>query len=192
MKTEISKLRKKGKSYKEISKLTGLSKATIAYHCKKSGLDGRVDGMGLSGKNIDDINEYYKTHTLTETRKYFNIGLTTLKTILNKKRKILTDDERKGYNYQHVKNFRQKNKERAIEYKGGECVRCGYKKCNSALEFHHTDPNEKDFGPSSNMNIAWEKLKKELDKCILVCANCHREIHEELNWQISALSDIQE
>ena len=192
MKRKVIELRNEGKSYNEISTITGLSKATIAYHCKRNGLDGRIDGMGLNGKNIEEINDYYKTHTLIETKKHFNIGISTLKNILENKRKILTEDERLTYNYQHVKSFRQKNKERAIEYKGGECVKCGYKKCNSALEFHHTNPNKKDFGPSNNMNIAWEKLKKELDKCILVCANCHREIHEELNWQISALSDTQE
>jgi transposase len=192
MKKKIIELRNEGKSYNYISSITGLSKATISYHCKRYGLNGRISIVGLNGHDIGEINEYYKTHTLNETKNHFNIGLWSLKKILENKRPILTDDERLKYNYQHVKNFRQKNKERAIEYKGGECVNCGYKKCSSALEFHHTNPSEKDFGPSKNMNIAWEKLKKELDKCILVCANCHREIHEELNWQISTQSDTLE
>lgn len=72
----------------------------------------------------------------------------------------------------------RKLKQDAIDYKGGGCQVCGYDKYNGALEFHHLDPNEKDFsiGELKKTNIN-EKIKKELDKCILVCANCHREIH---------------
>jgi hypothetical protein len=67
----------------------------------------------------------------------------------------------------------------AVEYKGGKCEKCGYNKCIGALEFHHKDPNAKDFGiASKGYTRSWEKVKKELDKCILVCSNCHREIHE--------------
>ncbi len=67
----------------------------------------------------------------------------------------------------------------AIQYKGGKCEKCGYDKCVGALEFHHLDPNEKDFNPSA-MNLAnkkWEIAKSELDKCELLCALCHREEH---------------
>ena len=66
---------------------------------------------------------------------------------------------------------------KAIEYKGGRCALCGYSKCRAALEFHHVDPTEKEFTPSRGYKNTWVKLKLELDKCILVCANCHREIH---------------
>lgn len=71
---------------------------------------------------------------------------------------------------------RQLKKIKCVEYKGGKCEICGYDKNYSALEFHHLDPNEKDF-TISKKNSSWENIKKELDKCILVCANCHREIH---------------
>ena len=53
---------------------------------------------------------------------------------------------------------------------------CGYDKNISALEFHHLDPNEKDF-TISGTKCGWNDLQKELDKCIMICANCHREIH---------------
>lgn len=56
----------------------------------------------------------------------------------------------------------------------------------SAMEFHHINPLEKDFSISSNINMSYEKIKKELDKCILLCANCHREIHEEIKHDIGA------
>lgn len=75
------------------------------------------------------------------------------------------------------KKTRELKKNLAIEYKGSKCSICGYDKCKSALEFHHIDPSEKDTS-SDYRSWSWEKLKTELDKCILVCANCHREIHE--------------
>ena len=69
-------------------------------------------------------------------------------------------------------------KQKAVEYKGGNCINCGYNKCLAALEFHHVDPTQKDFALSNDGHTrSWEQIKNELDKCILVCANCHREIH---------------
>ena len=69
-------------------------------------------------------------------------------------------------------------KTKAVEHLGGKCNRCGYDKCVEALEFHHKDPAQKDFGISRSGNTrGWNKIKAELDKCELVCANCHREIH---------------
>lgn len=66
----------------------------------------------------------------------------------------------------------------ALEEKGGKCSICGYDKCSDALDFHHLEPNEKEFSLGDrNLILDWKKIKKELDKCILVCANCHREIH---------------
>ncbi len=98
--------------------------------------------------------------------------------------RIFIYDKKKGHrrfvcNSCKTVGFAISKKKRAIEYKGGECVKCGYKKYYGALEFHHTDPSKKDFQISTNLSKAWEKLKKELDKCILVCSNCHREIHAE-------------
>lgn len=69
----------------------------------------------------------------------------------------------------------------AIEYKGGKCKLCGYDRCIEALEFHHIDPSKKDFSISSRGHArSWKRVKEELDKCIMLCANCHREIHTKL------------
>ena len=76
-----------------------------------------------------------------------------------------------------VLDIRRRNKIKLVEYKGGKCEICGYNKCIDALEFHHLNPNEKDFGVSCGDTRSIEKLKAEVDKCIMVCANCHREIH---------------
>ena len=65
-----------------------------------------------------------------------------------------------------------------IEYKGGVCEGCGYSKCAGALEFHHRDPNEKDFTLSGIKKTKLnDEIRNELDKCDLLCANCHREAH---------------
>lgn len=76
-----------------------------------------------------------------------------------------------------VIDTRRRNKIRLVEYKGGKCEICGYNKCIDALEFHHLNPEEKDFGLSCGDTRSLERLKVEADKCIMVCANCHREIH---------------
>ena len=70
-------------------------------------------------------------------------------------------------------------KQWAIDYKGNKCQCCGYDTCLEALEFHHLDKTQKDFNISDrNLKTSdWPLIKSELDKCILVCANCHREIH---------------
>ena len=74
---------------------------------------------------------------------------------------------------------RKKNKELLVEYKGGKCERCGYDKCIAALEFHHLDPSTKET-KNLGTTASLDKQKAEADKCILVCANCHREIHYAL------------
>ena len=181
MNEEILKLRNDGKSFGEISKILGKPKSTVRDICKRFGLGGRSDGKIDFPKNkISDLNVYYKTHTRKETADFFGISESVVKYHVDKKRTILTEDERKMVNYEHVKNFRQKLKEKAINYKGNCCEKCGYNKCNSALEFHHLDPNKKDFGIGSYSVLSGEKIKLELDKCIMICANCHREIHHDL------------
>jgi hypothetical protein len=79
------------------------------------------------------------------------------------------------------KQCAEKQKEtklRAVEYKGGCCQHCGYNKSISALEFHHMDPIQKD--PQYKATWSWKRLKPELDKCILLCSNCHREEHDRI------------
>ena len=81
---------------------------------------------------------------------------------------------------ERVKNRRHFIKQSIIYVMGEKCQCCGYDKCQSALELHHIDPEEKEFSFGENSNKNWESIEKELPKCILVCANCHREIHSDL------------
>ena len=76
----------------------------------------------------------------------------------------------------NVVSWRQRMKVKSLEYKGGRCQRCGYDRCVNAMDFHHIDPAQKGFPIASRIR-SWEKLKAELDKCVLLCSNCHREFH---------------
>lgn len=86
--------------------------------------------------------------------------------------------DRAEYIKKAVAKRRRKIKTMAIEYRGGKCCLCGYNNYQGALEFHHLDHRKKDFGLGADgLTRSWARTKKELDKCILVCSNCHKEIH---------------
>jgi 5-methylcytosine-specific restriction endonuclease McrA len=89
--------------------------------------------------------------------------------------------DRREYLIKAVYARRKKLREMAIAYKGGKCEICGYIKCIDALEFHHIDPAKKDFNISNKgYTRSWDRVKAELDKCMILCANCHRELHSKL------------
>ncbi|PIZ48257.1 hypothetical protein CO180_03375 [candidate division WWE3 bacterium CG_4_9_14_3_um_filter_41_6] len=86
--------------------------------------------------------------------------------------------DRRAYIARKVSERRKLLRKEAVYFLGGSCCICGYDKYIGALEFHHIDPNEKEFGLSSRgLTRSWEKIVEELKKCVLVCSNCHREIH---------------
>lgn len=81
-----------------------------------------------------------------------------------------------------TQRVRVRMKRRAVDYLGGCCSICGYDECVEALDFHHLDPSKKEFNIShEGTYFSWNKIKRELDKCICLCANCHREIHASDN-----------
>lgn len=99
-----------------------------------------------------------------------------------KKKKTEKQDykRKRELNNMAVTAYRQRQKLQAIEYKKGKCILCGYKTCPSALTFHHLDPTKKERQISSGNTVRWETMKKELDKCVLLCMNCHAEVHAGL------------
>ena len=99
-----------------------------------------------------------------------------------------TKEEQKEYGQKHYQKYKQQYKERcnkrriemkkkAIEYLGGKCIRCGYDKCQGAFDFHHREDSQKEFQIAPMIWAKWEILQPELDKCDLLCSNCHREEH---------------
>lgn len=82
-----------------------------------------------------------------------------------------------GADSQAVARWRRRQKKRSVVYKGGECLVCGYSACIWALTFHHIDPSTKEFNIGHPHTRAWPRVKKELDKCALLCNRCHTEVH---------------
>lgn len=176
LKEKIDVLYREGKSYKEISNVLKCSKSAISYHCRK--------WVNRESKYTADkilvYQQYYdEGHTMREVAKKFGITRSCLTHRLVIRRRIFN----KQGAVDNIKSYRTKVKEMAVEYKGGKCCLCGYKKCIKALDFHHVNPKEKDF-PISGGTRSFENLKPELDKCILVCRNCHSEIHAYLHTDI--------
>ena len=95
----------------------------------------------------------------------------------------------KNYEYRHrtrcgscntkIRRFRAKAA--AIKYLGGKCERCGWHENQSGLQFHHKDPIQKEFIIGNVANKSWDSIKKEMQKCILLCANCHAIEHSSKN-----------
>ena len=77
---------------------------------------------------------------------------------------------------------RKKVKHQLVMAHGGKCKRCGYNTCIDALEFHHIDPTKKFFGISAQggKTLSIARFLQEAKKCLLLCANCHREVESGL------------
>lgn len=161
-----------GLSLNKITKLTGKSLTTIVYWKNKHGLKG-------NHKNFKQIiiKEYGETRYCPRCKKdcYTN-------NFYKRRGKENSSVYCKTCTSNQTLERTRAMKQVMVKYKGGCCVKCGYTKSINALEFHHIDPSKKDFTLSKlKQNKFDDKIKNELDKCILVCANCHREIHEELS-----------
>lgn len=89
-----------------------------------------------------------------------------------------TDARRRMCNSCRTRIRRYRTKQAAVSYKGGKCGRCGWKENIAGLQFHHPN-NDKEFEIGTAANKSWESIIQELDKCELLCANCHAVEHAE-------------
>lgn len=90
----------------------------------------------------------------------------------------------------YVISWRKRTKDRIIQSFDSKCGICEYSRCSEALDLHHLNPSEKEFsfGKVRACPKSWSKIVVELRKCVLLCANCHREYHSGL---IEIPKDIQ-
>lgn len=89
----------------------------------------------------------------------------------------------KDYIREKQKQDKRNRKLKAIQYLGGKCFKCDGQFHPAIYEFHHTDPSTKEKDPSKLLDHSWKRVTEELNKCILVCANCHRLIHHKDNYE---------
>ena len=95
-----------------------------------------------------------------------------------------TDRRRLRCNSCNTKIRRFRVKEAAVKYKGGKCIDCKWRgkiQEYAGFDFHHKKPGKKDFIIGRASNKKWEVVKKELDKCVLLCARCHAIRHQLTN-----------
>ena len=86
---------------------------------------------------------------------------------------------KKCKNKSGVDTLRTKRKQDLVNYLGGKCSFCGYKKSLAALHFHHL--YDKKFNVNKGITLSFDVVKHEVDKCILLCSNCHAELHYEFD-----------
>lgn len=170
LKDKILSLHDLGKSYNEISKELGCSKGTISFHCN-------TDGKGTeynrpNNEQIDLIKFKFITErkTVKQISEELKFSVYVVRLITKTLKRELIGTSKK------VVNWRKRTKLKLVHHFGGKCQICGYNKYEGALEFHHKDPSEKDFSLSGK-SLSFDKMLEEAKKCVLVCGNCHSEIH---------------
>ena len=151
-------------SIREIADKTNKSPTSIRYWLKRHGLKtkiARFNRGGLANKTKKNQKDFFCESCGENDSTKFYKARGRCKACHNKRQM----------------DYVRKLKRKAVEYKGGECQECGYKKNYAALDFHHLNPKEKDVNWNTSRHWSWNRLVKELDKCVLVCHNCHAEIH---------------
>ena len=167
---QIKELRSEGYSLGQIAKEIGCSRGTVQHHC----ISGTVNTVcNFCGKAI-----YRRPSRKKNADKNFCSIPCRNSFYSNDKHPSWKGGKRDRVKDHAVSKLRtQKNKEKAVSLLGGKCSKCNYDKCVAALDFHHIDPTTKDDSLKNLMRGSWKKIKTELEKCILLCANCHREHH---------------
>lgn len=168
--------KKDGATYKQIHSLCDVSYDNIKRVCRIFKVNKNYKRKLDAGIVKKIKTTYQETNSIRKTAKQLKISREVIRqyvTIQPKK----DSSTRKKDSVNAVKKHRKKIKERLVEYKGGKCVICGYCKNIVALTFHHIDPQEKEFGIGGR-NYSWERMVKEVDKCSLLCHNCHAELHD--------------
>jgi hypothetical protein len=151
-----------GFTYSQISKQLNIPTSTLQHRLKKLNLKTKL------AQNYDKKCEVCDTHLIGKQQKF-----------CSKQCKMTTCYKSINLN---LKKRRKERRDSIIELKGGKCIRCGYSKCNDALHFHHREPELKKFELSRTeiLNHTFDIILEEVNKCDLLCANCHAELHSSV------------
>jgi len=159
--TILQTLVAQGLSIAKIASNQGCSQGSVRYWLRKYGLQTR---RGPRGKHPKDFQVPCKC----------SCGETDPKKFYGRKRSVCGK-----CHSQYTLLQGQEKRQKALSYLGSACSNpdCGFDRFSSALAFHHLDPTKKDPSFSSYRGWSWGRLKKELGKCIILCACCHAAVH---------------
>lgn len=144
----------------------------MAKICQKCGAEFKT------AKIIDGKTRNFSHRKLCLECSPFNSKNTRPNGVLKPEEKIGHQKWLKRNRSKSVTKWRRRTKLKLILYKGGKCQKCGYNKsCLGAYDFHHRDPSNKKFHINTRNIKSWARLIEEVDKCDLLCRNCHAETH---------------
>lgn len=175
---QIILMRNNNKTYSEILSKINITEDKLKKICRNAKINQASHNISKIFDKSEVLEYYLKVKSLRKTASHFKTTRNTIRKYIDSD-KIIVKREKTITKSQSVIDWRKRSKIRLIEYKGGKCEICGYNKSINALHFHHRNSQEKDFQIGST-SYSFERLKKESDKCIMVCSNCHCEIHEGL------------
>ncbi|HEY1457597.1 MAG TPA: hypothetical protein VGF15_03665 [Solirubrobacteraceae bacterium] len=165
---DLQPLVEKGLSIGEIAHAVSRSKGTVRHWLNKYELRTSQAGRGRSRVGAREAREAGLAQVVLDCPRHGSIA------------HVL---EARGYyrcrrcRQEAVVRRRRKVKRILVAEMGGCCKLCGYSSCPAALEFHHLDPDVKQFGiAQKGMARSIERLRTEVLKCVLLCANCHAEV----------------
>ena len=134
----------------------------------------QIEDYHKNKARIDGHDSYCKTCKKQKIKEYRQ---TPQGKKIARKAAIKWQQSNKDYTNAYQTEYCLKNKTKAIEYLGGCCNICKLSFLYVIYDFHHRNPIEKDFHPAAMFTRSWKTIQKELDKCDLLCANCHRVVH---------------
>jgi len=152
--------------------------------CPGCGKEKTEDCFPKSRANKDGLYSYCKDcHSERRKKEYYadieKARAKRIKYYYDNQEKVLK--QRAEYRAKNRDLIQQRDKKRndafLIFKEGLKCEFCGYNKCGASLDFHHKDPNEKDTSVGSLRKSTMEKILQEVSKCIVLCKNCHYELH---------------
>lgn len=176
----LESLVKQGLSTRDIAKKENKSQTSVRHWLKKYSLKTKNKSFKDGYRNCE--NKYSKPKLTKETQNCSccNVKLVEENSYYNQCKNLyysMCKNCHASYTFKKRLNFKKK----ALNYKGNSCKSCGYNKDITALEFHHKNPTEKEILPAKLYYKPWNYAKQELDKCIVLCCNCHREEHYRIH-----------
>lgn len=177
-KEKIIELIKKNLSQREIASFLNVSQTNLRYWLDKFELKTNIKKYNKQNHKISTEKKCSKCNEVKKIREFYQRT--------NSDRKHDVGGYCKKCSNLYHSNRVKEVKIKMIEYKGGKCERCNLNLKDShysVFEFHHINPKEKDVNFAKIKYQKWEVIQNEIDKCKLLCANCHRITHAEIeNW----------